>query len=45
MVRDGQAYQDLGPDHFDKLRSDRAVKHLVRKLEHLGYHVELNPAA
>jgi len=45
MVRDGQAYQDLGADHFDKLRSDRAVKHLVRKLEHLGYHVELNPAA
>lgn len=45
LIENDQTYLDLGADHFQKLDSDRAVKHLVRKLERLGYQVDLKPAA
>jgi transposase len=45
MLRDGTAYQDLGPNHFDRTDRSRATKSLVRRLEKLGYRVELNEAA
>jgi transposase len=38
-------YVDLGPSHFDNLRQDRLAKHLINKLEKLGYQVSLTPAA
>ena len=45
MLRTGQPYQDLGPDHFDR-RDQRAIeRNLVRRLERLGYNVSLTPAA
>lgn len=44
LIKDEQTYQDLGADHFEKLRTGRMVAHLVRKLERLGYHVELKAA-
>ena len=38
-------YADLGPDHFHKHDATRHRNRLVRKLEKLGFHVELTPAA
>jgi transposase len=38
-------YQDLGPDYFDRLEPERLRRYLVKRLERLGYHVDLSPAA
>jgi hypothetical protein len=44
MLRDGQDYNDLGADYFDKLDKERIQRHHIRKLQQLGYTVTLNPA-
>jgi transposase len=36
-------YQDLGANHFDKLQPERMRQQLVKRLEALGYHVNLTP--
>jgi len=41
LLKNGQAYQDLGPDFFEKLNEDRVKRHLVHRLEKLGYTVKL----
>lgn len=41
----GQEYKELGPDYLDKLNPRRTAKKLVRRLERLGYQVELTKAA
>jgi transposase len=45
MLRDGVEYADLGPDHFDRLERGKVLKRLVRKIEDLGYDVEVKRAA
>jgi len=45
MLRDGTAYQDLGADHFTRADRPRAAKNLVRRLESLGYQVQISEAA
>lgn len=45
LLRDGAVYQDLGPGHFDTLHRDRAAKSLVRRLQALGFDVDVRPAA
>jgi transposase len=45
LLRDGTVYQDLGPGHFDGINRDRAAKSLVRRLQALGFAVEVRPAA
>jgi transposase len=45
LLRDGTVYQDLGMSHFDSLNRDRAAKSLVRRLQALGFEVEVKPAA
>jgi transposase len=45
MLRDGAAFEDLGADHFNRHDREQAAKRLTRKLECLGYIVELRPAA
>jgi transposase len=45
LMRDGTVYQDLGPGHFDALNRDRAAKFLVRRLQALGFDVDVRPAA
>ena len=40
-----QPYLDLGHDHFDRVDSDKIAKRLVKRLEGLGFHVELRGAA
>jgi transposase len=37
MLRDGIAYRDLGPTHFDQRQRDRTIRRLVRRLSDLGY--------
>jgi hypothetical protein len=37
LLKNGQAYQDLGPNYFEKLNEDRVKRHLVHRLEKLGY--------
>ena len=45
LLRDGTVYQDLGMSHFDSLNRDRAAKSLLRRLQALGFDVEVKPAA
>jgi hypothetical protein len=45
MLRDGVAYKDLGPDHFDRLDKPKAITRLVRRLKDLGCEVELKHVA
>jgi transposase len=45
MIRNGTAYQDLGPDHFDRLDKEAKTKRLVDKLQDLGWAVALKAAA
>jgi transposase len=41
LLKNGQAYQDLGRDYFEKLNEDRVKRNLVNRLEKLGYTVTL----
>jgi transposase len=45
ILRDGVPYRDLGPDHFDRLERGKLLRRLVRKIEDLGYDVEVKRAA
>jgi transposase len=43
MLKDGTLYQDLGPDHFARRFKVTHTQRLVKRLEHLGYQVDLRP--
>jgi transposase len=45
MLRDGTEYQDLGPDHFQRRAKTTQTHQLVRRLQHLGFAVEITPLA
>jgi transposase len=45
MLRDGVPYRDLGADHFEKRDRHQITRGLVRRLQHLGYQVDLREAA
>jgi transposase len=45
MLRNDKDYRDLGADHFHRRDRARLVASLTRRLEHLGYQVNLRPAA
>jgi transposase len=45
MLRDGTAFHDLGANYFDRVDRPRTTKSLVRRLEKLGYYVELKEVA
>lgn len=42
MAKTRQAYRELGPGHFDRLRPQHAARNLVQRLQQLGYQVELS---
>jgi len=42
MVRDGVPDHDLGPEHFDRLATERLARHDVHRLEQLGHRVTLD---
>ncbi len=45
MFTTGEAYHDLGGDYFQRRDPERHTKRLVTKLQALGHHVTLQPAA
>ena len=45
ILRDSAEYEDLGGAYLDRLDKERASKNLVRRLQRLGYDVELRSAA
>ena len=45
LLRDRSAYQDLGGNYFDERDRQAVEKRLVRRLERMGYQVELQPMA
>ena len=44
-LRDKVRYHDLGPNYLDTIDRTRVSRRLVRRLESMGYHVELTGAA
>lgn len=45
MIENDVDYQDLGPDHFERQDREAAARRLRRRLEKLGYRVDLQKAA
>ena len=45
LLRERRTYQDLGGNYFDEHDRQMVQKHFVRRLERLGYQVELQPVA
>ncbi len=45
ILAEGTAYQDLGPDSFDRRYTARVTRRAVQTLERQGYRVILEPAA
>ena len=45
MIADGTYYQDLGAGHFERRAKPNQIKHLVAKIQSLGYDVEIKPLA
>ena len=45
MLRQNVDYHDLGAAHFDTIERDRNAKHLLKRLEAMGYHVTVADAA
>jgi transposase len=43
MLKDGTLYHDLGPDHFHRRSKITQTQRLVRRLQNLGYTVEVTP--
>ena len=41
ILAEGRAYKDLGADHFDRISRDRIRRYHIKRLETLGYKVEL----
>jgi hypothetical protein len=45
MIKNGTEYRDLGPDYFVRRDQHKAALRLVYRLQHMGYNVQLEPAA
>jgi transposase len=45
LLQRHEPYRDLGADDFDTRRPEVTAKHLVQRLQHLGYQVALQPIA
>ena len=43
LLKNHVEYRDLGADFFDRLEPERLKRYLVRRLQHLGFDVALNP--
>lgn len=44
ILRDGTFYEDLGPKHLHAIHAERAKRNAMRRLEALGYKVEIQAA-
>lgn len=45
ILRDGVDYKDLGPTYLDDLNRERTAQKLAKRIERLGFDVDLRPAA
>lgn len=45
MLSSGRAYQELGEEYLDARARHQVTDNLVRRLEHLGYEVKIEPKA
>lgn len=45
VLRERTPYQELGAAYFDRLETTRLERHYVRRLEQLGYKVDLTPSS
>jgi hypothetical protein len=45
LLKNDRPYQDLGADYFDRINADGLKRYLVKRLERMGRHVVLMPAA
>jgi transposase len=45
ILRDGVEYRDLGPNYLDNLNRTKLGNRLVRRLQNMGYKVEISEAA
>jgi hypothetical protein len=45
ILRDGVTYLDLGPHYLDRLDRTKLSHRLVRRLQNMGYNVEISEAA
>ncbi len=45
ILRDQVDYQDLGGNYFTRHNRDKLVRQLARRIETLGYEVQVRPAA
>jgi transposase len=43
MLKDGTPYHDLGPDHFQRRGNSTQTQRLIRRLQSLGYAVDIKP--
>ena len=45
ILRDGVAYRDLGPDYRDRTDPGKLARRLAKRIEALGFSVDVRPAA
>lgn len=45
LLKNGTVYTDLGADYFDRRNEQHIQRQLVKRLEHLGYKVTVEPLA
>ena len=45
MLKTGTPYRDLGPNHFEPTKKTALARNLLKRLEGLGFAVELKPLA
>jgi transposase len=43
MIKDGTAFRDLGADYFLRLNTDRILRSSVKRIESLGFRVQIEP--
>jgi transposase len=44
ILRDGTRYREVGGDYFDRLHPERTLTRLTRRLQQIGYQVQVTPA-
>jgi len=45
LLKEAKTYSDLGGDFFDRLEPERLKRYYVKRLQHLGHKVTLEPCA
>ena len=43
VLKEGVDYRELGGDHYNRLHGEKTRNNLVKRLEKLGYEVDLKP--